>query len=217
MGIRKVVGVLIVIVFAAFWVGCGGSTSGNNDNNDNNNDDTSGMSEGNATVLSSQIAGTVLTGMGNINLSSSPAADTVGKASNCTTMDGHTTCTFDESVDYTVNCTAGGNMHTTGSLTGTLHDGTGLLQISETETISDWQCITGYIVNGDPYISLSGQFSFMNGAPSTQSEININGGFKWGTSADESCQIDISIQIDTTGGGGTMTGTVCGYSVDTTF
>ena len=50
--------------------------------------------------------------------------------------------------------------------------------ISATETISDWMCLPPLVINGDPYISLTGTFSFMNGRPPPSST--------WGSTAGSS-------------------------------
>lgn len=128
-----------------------------------------------------------------------------------------TSCVINQPITARLSCTAGGRMDVTGNISGTINNtGTGLIQIQATETISDWSCSPPYIVNGDPYISLTGTFSFMNGAPSTQQHIGINGGFKWGTSSVQSCQLHLDTNFDRNGGGRT-TGSVCGYTVDISF
>ena len=66
------------------------------------------------------------------------------------------------------------------------------------------------------FSSLTGTFSFLNGVPSTQQSMSISGGFKWGTTAAESCQISMAIAFYTDGSG-TITGSVCGYAVNASF
>jgi hypothetical protein len=114
-------------------------------------------------------------------------------------------------------CTAGGRISVSGNISGTINDtGTGLILISATETVTDWGCLPPLIINGDPYISLSGQFSYFNGVPSTQQHLTINGGVKWGGTAEESCQIHLDTNFNRNGGGRT-TGSVCNYVIDITF
>lgn len=194
MKTRRLLMVLSVLVLALLCYGCG-SGSSSSDGNDDGNGSTSGMSKSEATAFAEQIsrAGARSTG----NVSTSMSKGLVDKVQ-CS-QDGKT-CTFNESYTYTTNCTAGGNIQVLTSLTGSISNGSGLLQIGATETITDWKCITGYIINGDPYISLTGTFSFMNYAPATQQSMSIGGGFKWGTTADESCQIDLSILFNASTG-----------------
>lgn len=121
---------------------------------------------------------------------------------------------INQQISYTLNCTSGGNMKASGSITGSISDnGTGVILLDIPITISDWSCQTPLIINGDPYISITGTFSFVNGNPGTQQHITISGGFK---SETQSCQISLGTDFNTSGGGHTS-GTVCGHSVDITF
>jgi hypothetical protein len=122
-------------------------------------------------------------------------------------------CQINEPISYTLTCTAGGNMKASGSITGSLNNGTGVISLQIPITISDWGCEPPAIINGDPYISITGTFSFLSGAPGTQQHISVSGGFK---SATQSCQIQLGTDFNPNGGGHTS-GTCCGYSVDFTF
>jgi hypothetical protein len=211
MKILQGMGAVAAIVIAMCLAGCGstGSSGGSAD--------VGGMTENEALALSDQISDVAINAMNSINPNASVNQDVeadVTKSVQCS-EDG-STCTYNIPIDFRQNCTAGGRIEVLGSLTGSTSNGSGLLQIGATETISDWECITGFIVNGDPYISLSGTFSFLNGVPSTQQSMTISGGFKWGTTTEESCQISLSINFGTDGSG-TITGSVCGYTVDASF
>jgi len=200
---------LALLLALSGFSACGGSGGSDDDTGE-------GLSEDEAVVLSEQLANVATDAMNSGDYSAMEVvAPSEGLKSVQCNEDG-SSCTFNVPIDYGVNCSTGGRIAVTGSLTGGITNGSGILQISAVETISDWQCITGYIINGDPYISMTGTFSFMNYAPSTQQSMRITGGFKWGTSAEESCQIYLSIEFDT-GGGGNMSGTVCGYSIDSNF
>ncbi|MFH1874208.1 MAG: hypothetical protein ABH859_03360 [Pseudomonadota bacterium] len=210
---RKIIGLSAVIAIAICCVGCGSGSSGGSDDND--------LSETQADALSGQIADAAVNAMNSGNfaamvskaLAGEDLPSKIAKTIQCNDAG----CTINVPIDYGVNCTAGGRIAVTGSITGsTSSSGTGILQIGATETITDWECISGFIINGDPYISLSGTFSFLNGAPSTQQSLTISGGFKWGTTAAESCQIHLSTNFYTSGGG-TTTGTICGYTVNESF
>ena len=120
-------------------------------------------------------------------------------------------------VDHTTNCTAGGNIHVTGSLTGNISDqGTGTLLLGLTETISDWKCIGDYVFNGDPYISATGTFPFINGAQSSAATVTIGGGFKWGTASAQSCAMQLSVVLQPNGTG-TISGYVCNRQISGTL
>jgi len=131
----------------------------------------------------------------------------------CTT----TSCVINEPISARRTCTSGGAINVTGNISGTINNsGSGLISISATETITDWGCLPPLIVNGDPYISLTGTFSFLNGAPSTQQHVGINGGIKWGTASAQSCQIHLDTNFNRDGTGRT-TGTVCAHTIDISF
>ena len=209
MKIVKIVGAVAAIAIAAGGVGCGSAgSSGGSDGSD--------MSESQAIALSEQISGVAINGMNNISAQVIRGLEVEAlKSVQCNPDTG--TCTYNIDVSYGQNCTAGGRIAVTGNLTGTTTDGSGFLQISVQETITDWQCITGYIINGDPYISLLGTFTFMGGQPSSQQTMRISGGFKWGTTAADSCQIQLTINFNSGGNGGTITGSVCDYTVSGSF
>ncbi len=121
---------------------------------------------------------------------------------------------INQPISYTLTCTSGGNMKASGNITGSLSDnGTGYISLQIPITISDWSCQPPLMINGDPYISITGTFTFINGAPGTQQHISISGGFK---SATQSCPILLGTDFNSSGGGHTS-GTCCGYSVDFTF
>lgn len=126
-------------------------------------------------------------------------------------------CFIRETFDDRLTCPEGGRIYVSGSLTGTIDSrGTGLVLLSVTETISDWKCQPPYVLNGDPYLHMSGQFAFMNGQPAIQQHATVGGGFKWGTSDAESCRIQLDINFNR-GGGGRATGTICGRDADWTW
>ncbi len=128
-----------------------------------------------------------------------------------------TSCVINQAISASRTCTAGGAIRVTGNINGTINStGTGLIQISATETITDWACLPPLLVNGDPYISLVGTFSFVNGAPGTQQHVGISGGVKWTGDGAGSCQIQLSTDFARNGTGHT-TGTVCGHAIDVTF
>jgi hypothetical protein len=121
-------------------------------------------------------------------------------------------------VNHRTNCTAGGRMEVSGSITGVIDDqtGSGTLFSQTLETITDWRCITGFVVNGDPYISGSGNMSFAGGQLASTASFNFGGGFRWGTAAKDGCSLILTILINPDYSG-RVSGVVCGYSVDVTF
>ncbi|HKJ01329.1 MAG TPA: hypothetical protein VJ997_02710 [Longimicrobiales bacterium] len=118
-------------------------------------------------------------------------------------------------VTHRTNCTAGGHIEVLGNMTGNISDtGSGVLLLQVTETISDWRCVGDYVVNGDPYVSVAGSMSFLNGQPSSTTSFSFGGGFKWGTASEDSCQMSLTLLLRTDGTGH-LSGTVCGEGINT--
>jgi hypothetical protein len=128
-----------------------------------------------------------------------------------------TSCMINQPISARRTCVTGGAINVTGNISGSISNtGSGVILISATETISDWSCLPPLMINGDPYISLTGTFSFLNGVPATQQHVGIHGGVKWGTAAAESCQISLDTNFNRDGTGRT-TGTVCSHTIDVSF
>jgi hypothetical protein len=133
------------------------------------------------------------------------------------------------SVDNTVYGPAGGNIHIIGSLTGSMNfdDQTssilgGYLSIGLTETINDYAFTSNggtYTMNGAPYISLAGTFTFAQGGTfGTGSSFEIGGGVQVvGPGIDQTVNIDLTININSSGTGGDVSGTIGGESVNYSF
>jgi hypothetical protein len=118
------------------------------------------------------------------------------------------------SANTRTNCTAGGYITVVGGMTGTVSTcGNAYISIQLTESIVNWQCIGGWIVNGAPDISLVATFTFLNGAPATRQDMTISGAFSWTGTDSGSCQVDLHTNFDINGGSSTTTGTVCGHPI----
>jgi hypothetical protein len=129
-------------------------------------------------------------------------------------VDGPLAVAVNVQLSQRTNCTAGGRIEVLGNLTGNISDeGSGILLLQVTETISDWKCVTGYVVNGDPYVSVAGHMNFLSGQMSSTATFSFGGGFKWGTTSEESCQISMTL-LFRTDGTGRLTGTVCGEIIN---
>lgn len=120
-------------------------------------------------------------------------------------------------VSQRTNCTSGGYINVTGSMTGSLdNNGTGVLQLQVTETINGWQCISGYTMDGAPYLSAAGTFSYLNGQQSTASSISFGGGFQWTGNGSGTCSIQMTMLFNPDGTGH-LSGVACGYQVNESF
>ncbi len=121
------------------------------------------------------------------------------------------------SVQQRTTCTAGGYIDVHGNMSGNISDqGSGALLLQVTETISDWRCVGNLVVNGDPYISAAGTFTFLNGNLNSPASISLGGGFKWGTGSAQSCQMQLTM-LANADGTGRVSGQVCGRSVNEAF
>ncbi len=123
-------------------------------------------------------------------------------------------------ISYTQNCPLFGRHSLSGNISGSIDDqGSGLILISATHTLTDCRYDVGgetVTVNGDPYLSLTGQFGFLNFAPSIQQTVRIGGGFRWdtGSGGSGSCQFNLTINFDSAVGSASISGTACGRSMN---
>lgn len=134
-------------------------------------------------------------------------------------------------VDNTIAGPEGGNIHVIGSVTGsmTIDDQTGailggIMQLGLTETINSYAFISNdktYTMNGAPYISLTGTFTLQPGGVlfGTASSMQIGGGVRvtGPDGFDQTINIQITIIINSTGTGGTVSGTIGGRSINYSF
>lgn len=124
-------------------------------------------------------------------------------------------------VDDNANCALAGYIHVLGAMTGSLdNNGTGVLSMQLTESIvgcamasDDGNTVT---VDGDPYLSAVGTFSYLNGAPSSTQHVHFGGGFSWkfSSGASGSCSVSLDLYLpNNTSSQTTLSGTVCNFQV----
>ncbi len=124
----------------------------------------------------------------------------------------------------------GGSIHVSGSITGSMsiNDDTGevtggTMLLGLTETINDYafsQDGVVYTMNGAPYISLTGTFTLQPGGNGfgTASSMQIGGGIRvTGGGYDQTINVSITININSSGNGGNVSGHVGGEQVSYTF
>ncbi len=134
------------------------------------------------------------------------------------------------SVTSTTQGPEGGTIQVLGSITGTMNidDQTGsflggTLLLGLTETISDYAFLCNgqkFIMNGAPYLSLTGTFTVQPDGASfgTASSMHFGGGVQvTGPEFDQTINLDITIILNTNGTGGTVSGTIGGDQVNYTF
>lgn len=141
------------------------------------------------------------------------------------------TIPYNQDVDSYTYGPAGGFIHVIGNVSGEIHfdDQTGYIQggfyqIGLTEVANDYAFISNgetYTINGDPYLSLTGTFTIAPGGATfgTQSSMQIGGGMRvTGTNGlDQTINVQITININSTGTGGTVSGTIGGRSIYFSF
>ncbi|MDA1081638.1 MAG: hypothetical protein O2973_08155 [Gemmatimonadetes bacterium] len=170
--------------------------------------DSGGISSADAAVIAKQFAEGMSNGVSNLQPGLAASAlreNGPGRVSNLL---------VNVPISQRTNCTAGGNINVSGSMTGSISDeGTGALLLGMTETITDWACVGGYVFNGDPYLSAAGTFSFLSGVLSSPASISMGGAIKWTGNGGGSCTMQLTTLVYSNGTGRTS-GHVCGQSVD---
>jgi|GEM_PF-481260 len=134
------------------------------------------------------------------------------------------------SITSTMQGPEGGTIQVLGNITGTMSidDETGsflggTLLLGLTESISDYAFICNgqkYTMNGAPNLSLTGTFTVQPDGASfgTASGMHFGGGVQvTGPEYDQTINMDITIILNTTGTGGTVSGTIGGEQVNYTF
>lgn len=111
------------------------------------------------------------------------------------------------SADARYKCSAGGYIHTTMTTRSVTTSNTGNTTASGSghQTISDWRCIKGWIVNGDPYISHTISSSMFAG--SVRMSAHMSGGWKaiGPNKVKQSCQTSAESQYSSLGSSGFTT------------
>jgi hypothetical protein len=104
--------------------------------------------------------------------------------------------------------------------TGKILSGTMLPGLTETITDYAFKCNgQKYTMNGAPYVSLTGTFTFQPGGTfGTASSMQIGGGVQViGPSFDQTMNIQLTIIVNSNGTGGHVSGTIGGEAIDYLF
>lgn len=123
----------------------------------------------------------------------------------------------------TSQCPKGGTVTVTATIKGEMDAATRSMTTTTTATKTDNACAfqgkdAVITVTGDPNLVLTSNRKIVNGTMSGPQTSTQKGGFKWSTSAGKSgtCQVDITSTIDPTAKTRTVTGTMCGKTVNVT-
>jgi hypothetical protein len=189
---KSMLGTLMAAILGCFC-GCG-SSSGS----------SSTLSQANANTFASQ--------------SSSAAASAMAASLAVRTPDCNpSSCMISLTINSTDTCPTGGTIVTNGTITGDFTGGAGTVQVQATETITNWACVSGYVINGNPNLAISGTFNYADFVPTGSQTMTVTGGFDWGSASNQSCTLNLTTALNTTTDSGTTTGTACGQTVNTTF
>jgi hypothetical protein len=191
---------LALVAALAVTAGCG---------SDDGTGPGSGISDSQASMLASHFVNAAVGG-----LNAGPSGDVAM----------FTPIAVSEQYFHRVSCPLFGRTEVSGSISGSFDSETGSgslwMQWLLTATDCTFSSNAGdLVVNGDPYLSLTGTFTFLNGAPATQQTLRLGGALRWDYQNGGSgfCAFNLTINLSTAGSGTTtVSGTVCGRQVNLT-
>jgi hypothetical protein len=103
-----------------------------------------------------------------------------------------------------VTCPLGGQIELSGNISDSRDaNGSGLIQVELRKTFTDCGFTAGgvlVILNGDPYLTMSGTLSYLNGAPATQQRLRWDGALRWRIqpgNAAGNCQANLEVNFAT--------------------
>lgn len=188
------------ILLAVFLVGgCGGDGDATGPE--------SGVSASESATLAEDVMGAL---EGALNSGSQPGAAAVPAA-------------IPINVQYSnmAQCPLGGVISVSGSATGSIdaETGTGSIFVQVLESITDCRYAFGTSeleINGNPNLSATGTFTFVGGQMGTQQTVRVGGGFNWQRDPGGSgfCAVNLTVILNTVGGGASVSGTFCGHQMD---
>ena len=132
-----------------------------------------------------------------------------------------------ESVPININyshtevCPGGGSISLSGSAEGSLDldTGTGSVFVQVVENISD--CDFDFterqiVITTNPSIDATGTFTFVDGQLESEQTVEVGGGFNFTIDGATTgfCAVDLTVNLSTTPGATTTSGTVCGHQVN---
>ncbi len=121
-------------------------------------------------------------------------------------------CQIFQQYTQTTNCTSGGRASVSGMITGSVTAGNlgpfGTISLQQTDSIVDWACMSGWTVNGDPYVSDTGTINFTGNHQSFS--FHQSGGWVAVATAGgrTSCQENVAVSWESATNAGTLSGSV---------
>lgn len=184
-----------VLLAAGIALGCGGDAAGPDDNT---------LSDAEVSQVANQVVAVTIDAL-NTGPTSGPAAELDPVPVNFQYSSTH-------------SCPAGGHAGASGSITGSVdsQSGDGVLWLQMMFTYTDCTFSVGsrnLIVNGNPSLTLTGNFTHLGGQPATQQTLKLSGALS--TSVIQFCAINLTMNLATAGSGSTtVSGTVCGRQIN---
>ncbi|MGA9528399.1 MAG: hypothetical protein WBS24_09805 [Terriglobales bacterium] len=201
---------IAVALLALVCTGCGSSHTSSSNN----------MSQAQAQAVSQELVQAVEQALNNAFSGSawakSPTHSPLAEALSSIRPEDSSPCTIGSSIDCTINssasCPQGGTVSVSGSIDGTLNNGSG--SIDTTLTVTPNKCaLDSVVINGDPDVAFTSDFNFTNDALDFPITATTNGGISYGPNPSGSCTMNVTITINSATSC-SVTGSVCGQSVN---
>jgi hypothetical protein len=205
---------VVAAILAIVGSGCGGSSSSSSNNS---------MSAAQAQAVSGQVVQAVTAAFTSA-LGGTPAANDARPSLSTVMADAHpdtssSGCTPTSTgqscnlpLSYTGPCSGGGTISVSGDISGTL-DNSGDGTFGTQMTITPSNCsVSGTTFNGNPDITIAGQIGFTNSNFVYPITFMEGGGISYGPNPSGSCSVNVTYSI--TASSCSVTGTVCGQSVN---
>jgi hypothetical protein len=194
----------VALLSAALVLGCSDSSSPDNT-----------LSDDEVSRISDQVVDLTIAALN----SPTATASTVSSSNGAAPLSAIALAPVPMNIQYssTHSCPAGGRAGANGSITGSIDSETGdgvlWLQILFTYTDCTFSVGTRDVtVNGNPSLTLTGNFSYLGGEPATQQTLSLSGALS--TTFIQFCGINLTFNVATAGNGSTtVSGTVCGRQV----
>lgn len=192
---------------------CGGGSSSNN------------LSAAQAHAISQEVVQSLVASLQSVPLAnasslkdshpnlSTTVSDLQADSTGCTSGTSGENCNFP--ISFTGSCPGGGTIAVTGDISGTLSN-SGSGSIDSQITVMPSNCaVSNVTFSGDPNIAINGQINFTNSGPTFPISLSEMGGISYGPHPSGSCQVNVTYSINSLSSC-TVTGTVCGQSVNGT-
>jgi hypothetical protein len=199
----------ILVAIAVLMIGCGNSNSSMNNL-------TSAQAQAVASAVSTGVSQSLEGAFGVASVERGVGVTRIEDGSPRTTTP---SCTLSSSngnfncqISQSFSCSGGGTMAISGDVSGSVSDsGTGSIQ--EQIAADPTNCsVDGTTLNGDPNVTVAGQFNISNWSPQWPLTGTETGGVTYGPNPSGSCQLNVTFTVNSNLTC-TISGTACGQSV----